>query len=517
MINLVLISGSGIQNMKEKASGFASEATPVIDLRTHSLVENVDISANDPSQNWDNEKTEVYRESEEAEELAALIDSEGVRYSLTAFPFVIGRGGECDMVLVGKGLSRKHIEIVVQSGRFVVNDLDSLNGLKVNGYKVSRVILEEGDILKLGEVLLTFDNGTGGDFGDHDSDESAENTYAYEDGPFKSDSKKLPLLVAGIVGVIALGVGGYLVLNAGDIDSSVPVVADGSANGRVNNTSNSSSKAGASLANKNPSVTSANSKNEPPSSISLAAPASISGSAFGLPSKPTVKTPTKPKILKTALTNVKKPKPIVKASKNEKRAARLLANADSRYLDGEVTSLFKEFKLLKNDSSLSSGFRSKLKKKQQSIATLYSDYSKGQKAFAEGDRDTAFNAWTRFLENEGKRFKKSRSTYANRIVTKVTDEYVARGNTFAAAGENHKAYAMWQKAVKLGDNGVAKIAMDAVKNKSKQLYRKALRLEYVNSLKAKELWKEVMELVPAGSEYYIKASAKLAWHERWGG
>jgi hypothetical protein len=49
-----------------------------------------------------------------------------------------------------------------------------------------------------------------------------------------------------------------------------------------------------------------------------------------------------------------------------------------------------------------------------------------------------------------------------------------------------------------------------------QLYRQALRLEYVNTSKAKALWMEVTELLPPGTEYNTKASAKLAWYDKWG-
>ena len=75
----------------------------------------------------------------------------------------------------------------------------------------------------------------------------------------------------------------------------------------------------------------------------------------------------------------------------------------------------------------------------------------------------------------------------------------------------------WKKAVELGDSVSAGIAIDSINAKSRQLYRKALRLEYVDIQKAKQLWQEVVQLVPSGTEYYTKASSKLAWYERWGG
>ena len=141
--------------MSKKSEEFAVESTPVIDLSKHMLSDGPEnFSANDPLESWDNEKTEVYVDSDDDTGNAALLDNEGNRHPITAFPYTLGRGNECDFVLNGKGVSRKHAEIVFQSGRFVINDLQSLNGIKVNGYKVNRVILEECDAIKLWEVFL---------------------------------------------------------------------------------------------------------------------------------------------------------------------------------------------------------------------------------------------------------------------------------------------------------------------------------------------------------------------------
>jgi hypothetical protein len=133
--------------MKQNGEEFSVEATPVVEVKRPSA---------SGGQAFENEKTEVYLEDEGGGGSAYLVDTSGEHHPITAFPFVMGRGNECDLVLTGKGISRKHAEIVFQSGRFVVNDLDSLNGLKVNGYKVARVILEENDAIKLGEATLTF-------------------------------------------------------------------------------------------------------------------------------------------------------------------------------------------------------------------------------------------------------------------------------------------------------------------------------------------------------------------------
>ena len=89
-------------------------------------------------------------------------------------------------------------------------------------------------------------------------------------------------------------------------------------------------------------------------------------------------------------------------------------------------------------------------------------------------------------------------------------------NEAAKSGKSQDAYKNWQKALSYGDSVAARIAIDAANQKSQQLYRQALRLEYVNADRAKELWREVLTLVPPGTEYYTKASSKLAWYDKWG-
>jgi pSer/pThr/pTyr-binding forkhead associated (FHA) protein len=43
-----------------------------------------------------------------------------------------------------------------EDGRFVVHDLRSTNGTLVNEKKVSRHVLEEGDVIGIGETSLQF-------------------------------------------------------------------------------------------------------------------------------------------------------------------------------------------------------------------------------------------------------------------------------------------------------------------------------------------------------------------------
>jgi diguanylate cyclase (GGDEF)-like protein len=71
---------------------------------------------------------------------------------------VLGRLEECDIVLAGEGVSRRHARIVRQENdEFEIEDLGSANGIIVNGEIRRRAILRDGDKIAIGsQILLRF-------------------------------------------------------------------------------------------------------------------------------------------------------------------------------------------------------------------------------------------------------------------------------------------------------------------------------------------------------------------------
>ena len=67
---------------------------------------------------------------------------------------VIGRSSELDMVLVEDMVSRKHAKITTQAGQIVITDMGSTNGTFVNGEKVRKTRLKEGDRILIGTSIL---------------------------------------------------------------------------------------------------------------------------------------------------------------------------------------------------------------------------------------------------------------------------------------------------------------------------------------------------------------------------
>jgi DNA-binding NtrC family response regulator len=68
----------------------------------------------------------------------------------------IGRSPPCEIVIVSDLVSRRHAQLEQVKGGWQIRDLDSANGLFVNGKRVQSARLSDGDILRVGTSLLRF-------------------------------------------------------------------------------------------------------------------------------------------------------------------------------------------------------------------------------------------------------------------------------------------------------------------------------------------------------------------------
>jgi hypothetical protein len=69
---------------------------------------------------------------------------------------VIGRSKECDVQLADPNVSRRHAELRQEGAAYWIIDLDSTNGLEVNGRRLKRAKLESGDRVTIGTTEITF-------------------------------------------------------------------------------------------------------------------------------------------------------------------------------------------------------------------------------------------------------------------------------------------------------------------------------------------------------------------------
>ena len=89
---------------------------------------------------------------------AFLVLPDGRRLGLLGEAVTIGRLPECTVQLNDPNASRRHAQVRRQGEAYVVVDLGSTNGTKVNGVPVRQHRLAEGDAITIGMSTLRFEH-----------------------------------------------------------------------------------------------------------------------------------------------------------------------------------------------------------------------------------------------------------------------------------------------------------------------------------------------------------------------
>ena len=72
-------------------------------------------------------------------------------------PAILGRSLECAVVLNDEHVSRRHAEITAEDGRWLIRDLDTPNGTRVDGQRIQgATALEDGQEVSIGGVVIRF-------------------------------------------------------------------------------------------------------------------------------------------------------------------------------------------------------------------------------------------------------------------------------------------------------------------------------------------------------------------------
>jgi hypothetical protein len=110
--------------------------------------------------------TMVYRKSAETEAVSVeelglgreivSLTVDGTRHELDGRKVTIGRSKDCDIQLADPNVSRRHAEVRQEGAAYWVIDLDSTNGMEVNGRRQKRAKLRQGDRITLGSTELVF-------------------------------------------------------------------------------------------------------------------------------------------------------------------------------------------------------------------------------------------------------------------------------------------------------------------------------------------------------------------------
>jgi pSer/pThr/pTyr-binding forkhead associated (FHA) protein len=170
----------------------------------------------------------------------------GREFELSRPQMIIGRTDENDIVINHRSISRNHAKLVREpdSGRYTISDLQSSNGVRVNGQDYGKVELRRGDTVDLGHVRLRFVEA-GEDF-------VFARDAVITNVPEAGGGKK-GLLVAVILGVVVLGgIGAFMAMKGGDKDTKTQaghgtgstIETGGTGSNVVDNTTNNGSNTG---------------------------------------------------------------------------------------------------------------------------------------------------------------------------------------------------------------------------------------------------------------------------------
>lgn len=76
--------------------------------------------------------------------------------SISHKPTVLGREGHAHIGLGDARASRKHAQLWLEAGQWILEDLKSSNGTFLDGARIERAVLEDGSTIQIGNTLLAF-------------------------------------------------------------------------------------------------------------------------------------------------------------------------------------------------------------------------------------------------------------------------------------------------------------------------------------------------------------------------
>jgi pSer/pThr/pTyr-binding forkhead associated (FHA) protein len=84
-------------------------------------------------------------------------DGTQMEFEIGERPITIGRSPEADVVILDERSSRIHCGIRLWDGEFYIKDLKSRNGTFVNEQRIDVAKLKQGDKIRVGSILFSFD------------------------------------------------------------------------------------------------------------------------------------------------------------------------------------------------------------------------------------------------------------------------------------------------------------------------------------------------------------------------
>lgn len=141
---------------------------PVVVIMDDNLLQQQQIrivATYDPSR--DSTQTRQYRRrmlDEAVKQAIAMVDAflvvNGERHVQLDLPLIsLGRRVDNDVIIESPSVSRKHAQIRWRYNHFIIYDMGSRAGVRVNGTKVRECVLQPGDVVQISDATLVYGEG----------------------------------------------------------------------------------------------------------------------------------------------------------------------------------------------------------------------------------------------------------------------------------------------------------------------------------------------------------------------
>jgi ABC transport system ATP-binding/permease protein len=145
----------------------------------------------------------------------------GKEFELSRPQMIIGRTDENDIVVNHRSISRNHAKLTrePETGRYTISDLQSSNGVRVNGQDYGKVELRRGDVVDLGHVRLRFVDA-GEDF-------VFARDAVITDVPDTANKRSMIVALVAAIAVVVAGIVVYVMRGGPSGSDKPPVVSPG--------------------------------------------------------------------------------------------------------------------------------------------------------------------------------------------------------------------------------------------------------------------------------------------------
>ncbi|MBC7174325.1 MAG: FHA domain-containing protein [Polyangiaceae bacterium] len=133
----------------------------------------------------------------------------GAEYALGGDNVRIGRSEDLEVWVNHRSISREHASFQREGDTIIVRDLDSANGVRLNGTDVREAELQSGDILELGQVRFRF--VAEGETYVYDADDA----NAIDATSVRNSGPRAPAIAAALIVVVAVAAGAAIAVTSG--------------------------------------------------------------------------------------------------------------------------------------------------------------------------------------------------------------------------------------------------------------------------------------------------------------